>query len=47
MNRLRIVALDDTVVFPGMPVTLPTDSAPTIKCFWYQDATAVEDRTEG
>ena len=25
MNRLRIVALDDTVVFPGMPVTLPVD----------------------
>src|SRR4030095_3461748 len=25
MNRLRIVALEDTVVFPGMPVTLPVD----------------------
>ena len=25
MNRLRIIALDDTVVFPGMPVTLPVD----------------------
>ena len=25
MNRLRIVALDDTVVFPGMPITLPVD----------------------
>ncbi len=25
MNRLRIVPLDDTVVFPGMPVTLPVD----------------------
>ena len=25
MNRLRIFALDDTVVFPGMPVTLPVD----------------------
>ena len=25
MTRLRIVALDDTVVFPGMPVTLPVD----------------------
>jgi ATP-dependent Lon protease len=25
MNRLRIVPLDDTVVFPGMPVTLPID----------------------
>jgi ATP-dependent Lon protease len=25
MNRLRIVSLDDTVVFPGMPVTLPVD----------------------
>jgi len=23
MNRLRIIPLDDTVVFPGMPVTLP------------------------
>src|SRR5688572_18452382 len=25
MNRLRIVPLDDTVVFPGMSVTLPVD----------------------
>src|SRR5258706_8304341 len=25
MNRLRIVPLDDAVVFPGMPVTLPVD----------------------
>ncbi|HEX3645676.1 MAG TPA: LON peptidase substrate-binding domain-containing protein, partial [Vicinamibacterales bacterium] len=25
MNRLRMVALEDTVVFPGMPVTLPVD----------------------
>ena len=25
MNRLRIVPLEDTVVFPGMPVTLPVD----------------------
>jgi ATP-dependent Lon protease len=25
MNRLRIVPLDDTVVFPGMPITLPAD----------------------
>ena len=25
MNRLRIVPLDDSVVFPGMPVTLPVD----------------------
>jgi len=25
MTRLRIVALDDTVVFPGMPVSLPVD----------------------
>src|SRR5690242_10709241 len=25
MNRLRIVPLDDTVVFPGMPITLPVD----------------------
>jgi ATP-dependent Lon protease len=25
MNRLRIVPLDETVVFPGMPVTLPVD----------------------
>jgi ATP-dependent Lon protease len=25
MSRLRIVALDDTVVFPGMPITLPVD----------------------
>ena len=25
MTRLRIVALDDTVVFPGMPITLPVD----------------------
>ena len=25
MNRLRIIALDDTVVFPGMPITLPVD----------------------
>jgi ATP-dependent Lon protease len=25
MNRLRIVPLDDTIVFPGMPVTLPVD----------------------
>src|SRR5438034_120957 len=25
MNRLRIIPLDDTVVFPGMPVTLPVD----------------------
>jgi len=25
MIRLRIVALDDTVVFPGMPVSLPVD----------------------
>jgi ATP-dependent Lon protease len=28
MNRLRIVPLDDTVVFPGMPVTLPVDVGP-------------------
>jgi len=25
MNRLRIVPLDDSVVFPGMPVTLPVE----------------------
>jgi ATP-dependent Lon protease len=25
MNRLRIIPLDDVVVFPGMPVTLPID----------------------
>ncbi len=25
MIRLRIVSLDDTVVFPGMPITLPVD----------------------
>src|SRR5436305_10326112 len=25
MNRLRIIPLDDTVVFPGMPVTLTVD----------------------
>src|SRR6186713_3288403 len=25
MSRLRIVPLDDAVVFPGMPVTLPVD----------------------
>src|SRR5205823_12876508 len=25
MNRLRIFPLDDSVVFPGMPVTLPVD----------------------
>src|SRR4051794_28528472 len=25
MNRLRIIPLDDTVVFPGMSVTLPVD----------------------
>src|ERR1700680_2754206 len=25
MNRLRIIPLDDNVVFPGMPVTLPVD----------------------
>src|SRR5262245_40226453 len=25
MNRLRIIPLDETVVFPGMPVTLPVD----------------------
>src|ERR1041385_7093817 len=25
MNRLRIIPLDDVVVFPGMPVTLPVD----------------------
>src|SRR2546426_1244706 len=25
MNRLRIIPLDDMVVFPGMPVTLPVD----------------------
>jgi ATP-dependent Lon protease len=25
MNRLRIIPLDGTVVFPGMPVTLPVD----------------------
>jgi ATP-dependent Lon protease len=26
MNRLRIIPLDDTVVFPGMSVTLPVDA---------------------
>jgi ATP-dependent Lon protease len=26
MNRLRIIPLDDTVVFPGMPVTLSVDA---------------------
>src|SRR5262245_38321104 len=26
MNRLRIIPLDDMVVFPGMPVTLPVDA---------------------
>ena len=26
MNRLRIIPLDDTVVFPGMPVTLTVDA---------------------
>src|SRR4029079_8296593 len=25
MNRLRIIPLDETVVFPGMPVTLSVD----------------------
>src|SRR5436309_14616780 len=25
MNRLRIIPLDEMVVFPGMPVTLPVD----------------------
>jgi ATP-dependent Lon protease len=25
MNRLRLIPLDDTVVFPGMPITLPVD----------------------
>src|ERR1700757_2303981 len=25
MNRLRLVPLDDTVIFPGMQVTLPVD----------------------
>ena len=25
MNRLRIISLDDTVVFPGMPVTVSAD----------------------
>ena len=25
MNRLRIIPLDEEVVFPGMPVTLPVD----------------------
>src|SRR5215510_2387276 len=25
MNRLRMIPLDDTMVFPGMPVTLPVD----------------------
>src|SRR5689334_3705242 len=25
MNRLQLIALDETVVFPGMPVTLPFD----------------------
>ena len=25
MNRLRIIPLDGTVIFPGMPVTLPVD----------------------
>src|SRR2546427_2302087 len=25
MHRLRIIPLDETVVFPGMPVTLPVD----------------------
>src|SRR5215510_1402467 len=28
MTRLRIVALDDSVVVPGMPVTLPVDVGP-------------------
>jgi ATP-dependent Lon protease len=28
MKRLRIVPLDDAVVFPGMPVTLPVDVGP-------------------
>ena len=26
MTRLRLVSLDDTVVFPGMPVTLSLDA---------------------
>jgi ATP-dependent Lon protease len=25
MNRLRMIPLDDTVVFPGMPITVPVD----------------------
>ena len=25
MSRLRIIPLDDTVAFPGMPITLPVD----------------------
>src|SRR4029078_5872710 len=25
MNRLRIIPLEDTVVFPGMPITVPVD----------------------
>ena len=29
MSRLRIIPLDDTVIFPGMTVTLPLDEAGT------------------
>ena len=35
MSRLRLVPLDDAVIFPGMPVTLPVeDAAPTPGCCW-------------
>ena len=30
MTRLTLIPLDDTVVFPGMPVTLALDAGQTI-----------------
>ena len=33
MTRLRLVSLDDTVVFPGMPVTLSFDAGADTRVF--------------
>jgi hypothetical protein len=34
MSRLRLIPLDDTVVFPGMTLTLPIDTGDDREVFW-------------
>ena len=43
MSRLRIIPLDDTVAFPGMPITLPVDVGGDDRVSRYLDPATNED----